>query len=152
MLKLAIQDQPGFIADTREIDREGESYMVLTLESLRQEFPRQPLLLFIGSDAFYQLTDWFQWRRLFDYAHIVVFTRPGYELSRLDNFFKSRILEGKQSLAQSLSGALYFQAITQLDISATAIRKMIITTRDPRYLLPDPVLNYIRQNKLYQSI
>ena len=57
MFKLAVQNQPGFIVDTREIDRAGASYMVMTLESLRQEFPEQPLLLFIGSDAFNHLTN-----------------------------------------------------------------------------------------------
>ena len=124
MLKLAIEDQAGFVADTREIDREGPSYMVLTLESLRRDFPRQALLLFIGGDAFKQLTDWYQWQRLFDYAHVVILNRPGYALPPLVDFYKLRLVENKESLTRSLSGSLYFQEITQLDISATAIRTM----------------------------
>lgn len=152
MLELAVQNQPGFKVDTREIDREGPSYMVLTLESLRLDYPRQPLLLFIGSDAFNQLISWYQWQRLFDYAHIIVLTRPGVPVSQLDDFFADRLTDNQQSLARSLAGGLYFQVITQLDISATGIRAMIAAKRDPRYLLPDNVLNYITQNKLYQSI
>lgn len=151
MLKLAIQHPPGFIADTREIDRAGVSYMVLTLESLRQEFLEQPLLLFIGSDAFNQLTTWYQWQRLFDFAHVVVLTRPGFSVGQSDDFFIARQTANKQELSDQLAGKLYFQAITQLDISATAIRKMIANANNPAYLLPDAVIAYIKQHKLYQA-
>jgi nicotinate-nucleotide adenylyltransferase len=151
MLKLAIEHQPGFIIDTREIDRPGASYMVLTLESLRQEFPSQPLLLFIGSDVFSQLTGWYQWQRLFDFAHIVVLTRPGFSVLQLDDFFAVRQAGDKQELSRHLAGKLYCQPITQLDISATAIRKIFAGRRNPAFLLPDAVIAYINQNKLYQA-
>ena len=151
MLKLATQHQPGLIADSREIDRAGASYTVLTLESLRQEFPEQPLLLFIGSDAFNQLTTWYQWQRLFDFAHVVVLTRPGILLEQSDDFFIARQTANKQELSDQLAGKLYFQTITQLDISATAIRQMIANANNPAYLLPDAVIAYIKQHKLYQA-
>jgi nicotinate-nucleotide adenylyltransferase len=151
MLKLAVQTQAGFIVDTREIDRAGASYMVVTLESLRQEFPEQPLLLFIGSDAFNQLESWYQWQRLFDFAHIVVLTRPGFIVQQLDDFFTARQVANKQELSQHLAGKLYFQPITQLDISATVIRNMIANERNPAFLLPDAVIAYIKQQQLYQT-
>jgi nicotinate-nucleotide adenylyltransferase len=151
MLKLAVQNQAGFIVDTREIDRAGASYMVVTLESLRQEFPEQPLSLFIGSDAFNQLESWYQWQRLFDFAHIVVLTRPGFIVQQLDDFFTARQVANKQELSQHLAGKLYFQPITQLDISATVIRNMIANERNPAFLLPDAVIAYIKQQQLYQT-
>jgi nicotinate-nucleotide adenylyltransferase len=151
MLNLAIANQPGLKCDTREIDRAGASYMVMTLESLRQEFPEQPLLLFIGSDVFSQLADWYQWQRLFDYAHIVVLTRPGFPVLQLDDFFAVRQAGDKKELSQRLAGKLYCQPITQLDISATAIRKIFADRRNPAFLLPDAVIAYINQNKLYQA-
>jgi nicotinate (nicotinamide) nucleotide adenylyltransferase len=81
MLELAIKNQPGLKIDTRELDRHKlskltPSYMVDTLKSLRQDFKDASLLLFIGSDAFKHLTGWHQWQQLFDYAHLVVLTRP----------------------------------------------------------------------------
>ena len=79
MLELAVKNQPGLIIDTRELNRSGVSYMVDTLKSLRKEFKDEPLLLFIGSDAFNNLKTWYQWQHLFDFAHIVVMTRPGFE-------------------------------------------------------------------------
>ncbi|MDD2659441.1 MAG: nicotinate-nucleotide adenylyltransferase [Methylococcales bacterium] len=151
MLELAIKNQPGLIIDTRELNRHGASYMVDTLMSLRQEFPIEPLLLFIGGDAFNQLKTWHQWRHLFDYAHIVVMTRPGFELQNPDDFFKVRQAGKITQLAHNAAGKLYFQQVTQLDISATAIRNMIAEQKNPGFLLPDTVIAYIRQNKLYQG-
>jgi nicotinate-nucleotide adenylyltransferase len=151
MLQLAVKKQPGLIIDTREIGRPGASYIVFTLESLRQEFPGQPLLLFIGSDAFNQLTKWHQWQRLFDFAHIVVLTRPGFSAMQLDDFFAVRQVADKQELSQNLAGKLYFQPITQLDISATKIRDMVANNRNPAFLLPDAVLAYIKLHELYQT-
>jgi len=150
MLELAIKNQPGLIIDTRELNRSGVSYMVDTLKSLRQEFKDEPLLLFIGSDAFNNLKTWYKWQHLFDYAHIVVMTRPGFNVLNLDEFFKARLANEITELAHNLEGKLYFQQVTQLDISATAIRDMIMEQRNPGFLLPDIVIAYIRQHKLYQ--
>ncbi|MEQ1486247.1 nicotinate-nucleotide adenylyltransferase [Methyloglobulus sp.] len=151
MLQLAVKKQPGFIVDTREIARAGASYMVLTLESLRQEFPNQPLLLFIGSDAFNKLENWHQWQRLFEFAHVVVLTRPGHRVGQLEPFFIERQTTHQTELKQELAGKLYFQAITQLDISATVIRNIFADRRNPAFLLPDSVIAYIKQHKLYQA-
>ena len=150
MLELAIENQPGLIIDTRELNRQGASYMVDTLKSLRQEFKDEPLLLFIGSDAFNQLKTWHQWQHLFDTAHIVVMTRPGFEINNLDDFFKFRLATGITELAHTVAGKLYFQQVTQLDISATAIRNMIAKQQNPGFLLPDAVIAYIRRHNLYQ--
>lgn len=152
MLRLAVESQPRFIVDTRELERAGKSYMVDTLQSLRVDFPSQPLLLFIGMDAFNKLNTWHQWQTLFDYAHIVVLTRPGFKVAKLDDFCANKKTDNKDDLSQSRCGSLYFQPITQLDISATAIRLMIAKGHDPRYLLPDAVLNYIKQHKFYQTL
>ena len=156
MLELSIKNQPGLIIDTRELDRhklsqQMPSYMVDTLKSLRREFPIEPLLLFIGTDAFKYLTGWHQWQRLFDYAHIVVMTRPGFEIQQLDGFLKARLAKDTKELAQAGAGKLCFQQVTQLDISATAIRNMIARKQNPVFLLPDAVIEYIKQHQLYET-
>ena len=58
MVELAVADQKGFIADDREVKRAGASYTVLTLESLREEFPEASLCLILGMDAFLGLPQW----------------------------------------------------------------------------------------------
>ena len=151
MVELAIQELASFICDTRELDRTGYSYMVDTLASLRQDFPQQPLVLFIGVDAFNHLSTWHEWQRLFDFAHIVVMTRPRFQLQKLDDFLTAHTTDNKDELANTLAGQLYFQTITQLDISATAIRQLIKQNRNPKFLLPNRVIDFITQHQLYQQ-
>lgn len=148
MLKLATQNQPDFVIDAQELERAGGSYTFHTLSALRENYPEKSLLLFIGSDAFNGLTTWFRWKKLFDFAHIVVITRPNAPLNPLNDFLNARLTGDKSQLKQ-LAGHLFFQEITQLAISATAIRGMIAAKQNPRFLLPDVVLDYIIQNQLY---
>jgi nicotinic acid mononucleotide adenylyltransferase len=44
-----------------------------------------------------------------------------------------------------------FEAVTALDISATIIRALLRAGRSPKFLLPDPVLDYILENDLYRN-
>ncbi|HBA66297.1 MAG TPA: nicotinic acid mononucleotide adenylyltransferase [Methylococcaceae bacterium] len=150
MLELALEDRTNMTVDTREIDRGGPSYMVETLMSLRAEIGERPLLLFIGADAFTCLTAWYQWQRLFEFAHVVVMTRPGFNAQVVDGFLTRRLTENRQALKEHSAGHLFFQSVTRLEISATAIRQIIAKHRDPGFLLPESVIQYIRQHKLYQ--
>lgn len=149
MLKLAIKNQPDLVIDRRELEREGVSYMIDTLKSIKKEAPHQTLLLFIGTDAFKGLTSWHQWKQLFDYGHIVVITRPGYQLQEMPEFLLSKLIEKSEKLRRKTSGCLFFQSVTQLDISATDIRGRIRAGLNPVFLLPDNVIEFIKQNKLY---
>jgi len=151
MLQLAIKGVAGFIADSRELDRQGPSYMVDTLRSLRQEMPEQSIILFIGADAFLGLEKWYCWQQLFDFAHLVVMTRPGFSLSPESEFLRQRLVNQREMLAAKSAGYLLFQAVTPLDISATQIRQIIATDGNPQFLLPDAVLAFIRQHQLYQA-
>lgn len=150
MLELALVGRAGMTVDTREMERGGPSYMVETLASLRVEIGDRPLLLFIGADAFAGLTDWYQWQRLFEFAHVVVMTRPGFNAQAIDGFLAGRLTENRQVLKEHSAGHLFFQSVTRLEISATAIRQIIARHRDPGFLLPESVIQYIRQHKLYQ--
>ncbi len=148
MLQIAVQNQPDFIVDAQELERDGGSYTFHTLKKLRHDYPNESLLLFVGSDAFNGFTTWFRWQELFDLAHIVVITRPNSALNPLNDFFKSRLTNDKSQLKQP-AGHVFFQEITQLAISATAIRGMIAAKHNPRFLLPDAVLDYIFKHQLY---
>jgi nicotinate-nucleotide adenylyltransferase len=149
MLELAIKNHPGFVADNRELRRTGPSYMVDTLKSLREEFPETPLLLFIGTDAFNQLKTWYQWPLISTFAHIIVMIRPGFNPHQQDDSFIKLLTINPTELAHTPAGKIYFHQVSQLDISATAIRNMIAKHQNPGFLLPDTVIAYIRQHKLY---
>ncbi len=149
MLELAVQNQPGLVVDRRELDRVGYSYMIDTLKSLQNEDSGKSLLLIIGTDAFEGLDSWHQWQQLFDYAHILVITRPGHVLQELSCFLSSKLTDNREDLTLDKAGCLFFQSVTQLDISATAIRLLINSGHNPSYLLPDSIIKYINNNKLY---
>lgn len=149
MLQIATQNQPDLIVDAQELERAGGSYTFHTLEKLRQNYPNESLLLFVGVDAFNDFTNWFRWRELFDLAHVVVISRPNAELNPLNDFFKSRLTNDKNQLKQ-MAGHLFICSTNHPHaISATAIRGMIATQHNPRFLLPDAVLDYIFKHQLY---
>lgn len=155
MTRLAIEANPKFMLDTREVDRKGMSFTVETLTSLRQELgTNDPLWLFMGADAFLGLNTWKNWSQLFDLANIAVAHRPGYRLAQTDAL-GDELREAlhqhqvKDAAVNQASGQIILRPVTQLDISATAIRTAIREGKSPRYLLPEPVLDYIHTHHLY---
>jgi nicotinate-nucleotide adenylyltransferase len=155
MLRLAAGSCKSFEVDDREIRREGFSYMVDTLEEIRAESPGRPLFLLIGQDAANALDSWHRWRRLFELSHLVVLRRPGAEaggsLSLLREVNDRSVSELKM-LWKNQAGCVYPLDVTQLEISSTDIRAQCARGVSPRYLLPDPVLDYIREHELYSPI
>ena len=152
MLQLAIKDQAGLLIDTRELDRAGPSYMVDTLQAIRTKLSNKPLLLFVGKDAFAGITGWHCWQSLFDFAHVVVMNRPESQNMELPGFLEQRLVNCRADLKQYTQGKLFFQNVTQLDISSSKIRQIFAKKRNPAYLLPNDVISYIQRNKLYQDI
>ncbi|MCK4494071.1 MAG: nicotinate-nucleotide adenylyltransferase [Methylococcales bacterium] len=152
MVQLAIEAQTNFKCDDRELERQGTSYMVDTWASLRVSFQQQSLVLLLGMDVFEHLTQWPRWKTLFDYAHVVVMSRPKNPQIALTDFFKQRLITEAASLKQHTCGKLYFQKVTPLAISSTEIRKLFAQENSPRFLMPDNVINYIEQHKIYRTL
>jgi len=160
MLELACAEFPGLAVDAREIRRSGKSYTVLTLEELRAEDARRPLIWIIGADALLGLPEWHRWRELFDLAHLVVAERPGVSLdpalpAALVPEWKARLISDPALLRQRPSGAIYRQRVTPYPISASAIRAAIgregHSVAAARGLLPNGVLAYIGRHGLYRA-
>ena len=151
MLHLAIKNSAQFVVDDRELKREGASYTIDTLKSLRQEMPDTRLYLILGSDAFSGLSTWHQWDKLLDFSHIIVMQRASEPLSLsadIDGWFQAR--KGTAEDNALLAGKIWPVTLTQLTISATAIRADIAQGRKPAFLTPDPVVSFIEQLSLYQ--
>ena len=154
MLRLAVEGLDGFKIDDRELRRDGPSYMVDTLESIKQE-TSQALCLILGMDAFASLATWDRWERLLSLANIVVMQRPGvaqehlYQKDALRKVLQKGVVEASQ-LHEHTSGAICFQSVIALDISATAIREAIQSGKSVRYLLPETVFEYMQQRNLYE--
>ena len=156
MLELALQHAgEGFSVDLREFYRDGPSYMVDTLKSLRKEEPTRAICLILGLDAFSSLPSWNRWRQLFDLAHIAVVRRPDSQApawkGSLADILRLRQEKDPGMLQATPNGKIIFLEITQLAISATRIRNLVAKGRSPRYLLPDAVLAMILSQRLYQA-
>jgi nicotinate-nucleotide adenylyltransferase len=153
MVQAATQGQDGFVVDDREIRREGLSYSVDTMRTLRADFPDHSLCLIVGMDAFLGLPKWHQWRELLDLAHLVVAHRPGWRAPSMGPLGELLVDRGTGrigDLHESRAGCIYIHAVTQLEISSTELRKLIASGRDPRYLMPDAVRAIIDQTGCYR--
>ena len=159
MVKLAIVDNSRFVLDEHEAHKTAPCYMVDTLTTLRSEVgATTPIILFLGADAFAGLTAWHHWRRLFDLAHLAVARRPGdggetWQTSlpaELAGELAARLSSEPSTLRASPAGRIVVDTVTQLAIAARQIRALCAAGLEPRYLLPDAVLDYINQNRLYR--
>lgn len=158
MLRLALVGNQTFSLDEGEALSAAPSYTVPTLERLRAELgPRRPLVLLLGVDAFLGLGSWHRWRELFGLAHLAVATRPGYVLAAegmeapLAGEFRVRQTSSPTALNEAPAGRILPFPIAALDISATHLRETLRSGGSARYLLPDPVLDYIAGHRLYTN-
>ncbi len=153
MVRAAIAGEPRFVADDRELRRDGPSYTLHTLESLRAERgATEPVCVLVGADAFREFLTWHQPHGILRLAHLVVMQRPGGTATD-DPALRALVERHRAAAAIELradpGGRILFQTVTQLDISATDIRARLRGGRSARYLVPDPVLDLIRREGLY---
>jgi nicotinate-nucleotide adenylyltransferase len=152
MVRAAVADQPGFTVDDREVRRSGLSYSVDTLAELRAEFPHRPLCLLLGMDAFLGLPNWHRWKEILELAHVVVAHRPGWKAPTQGPLGEAMVDRGTGSIRDlhgSKAGRIYVHAVTQLEISSTELRQLIVAGGDPRYLVPDSVREVLRELGCY---
>ena len=157
ILRAALRGQDKLVLDERELRREGPSWTIDTLIELRDEIgPERPLVLLVGADAFLGLSSWHRWGELFDHAHIGVLTRPGHEIATLPTELRIKVASRRTSdpnaLLASPSGRVLPMPVTPLEISATEVRAVLSAGGEPRYLMPDAVLEDPRLLAPYRSV
>lgn len=158
MVQLALVGNPRFSVDASEVDNGEASYTVPTLERVRSERGlRAPLVLLLGADAYAGLPTWHRWQEIFSLAHVAIAHRPGYPVEpdalppALVAEHRQRAGEAEESLKGLPAGKIFTFAMTPLAISATQLRQLLAAGRSPRYLLPQPVIDYIELHNLYRN-
>ena len=153
MLRLALAGQSRLAIDARELARGGPSYTVDTLREVRAEIgPGRPLLLLVGADAYAGLPTWNRWLELYGLAHLVVLTRPGHGATWsgvLALETRARAAGAAAALRGTPAGRVLELGVTALEVSASAVRAACAAGHEPRYLVPDAVLEFIRAQRLY---
>ena len=152
MLRLAIEGNPSFSISDMENRRDGRSYSIETVRHFLDNSPDGTEIYFmLGQDAFHEIPMWKEWKDLVRLCNFIVMTRPGYETKKLTDTFPPDVASLFQydSAADGFRGptgnSIFFRKLTLLDISSTDIRKRIKTGHSIRYLVPDPVRDYILQ-------
>ncbi len=153
MVKEAVAAESALLADDREIQRQGPTYTIDTLLEMRKEMPDTPLCLLMGIDAFLSFSSWHRWEAILANAHLIVAHRPHYQLplaGQISDLMKAHLQNDISFIHENLFGGILLRPITALEISATDIRKQIAMGRNPRYLLPDGVYDYIQKQAIYR--
>ena len=153
MVELAVAGEPRLRCDTRELFREGPSFTIDSLLDLRAELGEgHSLCLVMGCDALLKVNTWHRWRELLDVAHIAVMARPGWHLpetGEVAQWLTAHRTGDVTVLHRAPAGSLLLQELRPLAISSTEIRDLLGRGQSARYLLPEPVLDYIQDRQLY---
>ena len=142
MTLLATAANPAFDASRFEIDREGITYTIDTLEALRAHYPLNVKLYFItGADAVLDIMTWHDAERMAKLATFIAATRPGYDINHACECIE----------ASGIEFNVRYIEIPALAISSTNIRERIRHGKSVRYLTSEPVIGYIHKNRLYNT-
>lgn len=155
MLHAAVAGEPGIVVDEREVYRDGPSYTVDTLRSLRSELGADTSIYFVmGADAFYTLDQWYKWQEIIELSHIVVLKRPGFPLKAPDEmqlWMKDKAVVAGASLSDWAYGNVVFLELEQVLVSSTLVRQAIHQGNSTDEMLPTSVIQYISCNSLYEQ-
>lgn len=156
MTRLAVKDFSGLAVDERELHREGPSYTVTTLESLRAELgPVAPLCLLLGADAFAGFNTWHRWQEIPALAHLVVMRRLDSAVTAdpasWPEWARPRVARTAQELATVPAGRVIFVDVSPQNISATDLRRRVAQGETIAGLVPPAVEHHIHQHSLYRK-
>jgi len=131
MTELATEGAPELIASDLE-PPEGPSWTVNLLHKLRDE--GLEICFIMGMDSLRELHTWKDPGEISSMARMVAGTRPGFDGDQVAPEFRNMV--------ETFS-------IPAVDISSSQLRKRFAEGLNTRYLLPETVRNYIRENDLY---
>jgi nicotinate-nucleotide adenylyltransferase len=136
MTVIATASNPRFSVSRTDVDRGGPTYTVDTLRDLREHFgPKAQLYFITGADALEKILSWKDTDKMFELAHFVGVTRPGFPLSA------EHLPADTVSLVQ----------VPAMAISSTACRERVAAGKPVWYLVPDGVVQYIAKRRLYRG-
>jgi nicotinate-nucleotide adenylyltransferase len=129
MTRIAVTGVQRFVADSREVDREGPTYTIDTLHTLEGD----DLFLILGADAASRIDTWHRAEEVLERVTVLVAPRPGADST---------------VVAQRLPGAMFLD-MAVLEVSGTDIRHLAATGQPFRFLVTEGVHRYIVDNGLY---
>jgi nicotinate-nucleotide adenylyltransferase len=142
MLRLAIQDEPGFALSTVDIDRPGPHYTLDTMHLLAKQNPQAEMILLLGGDSLRDLTAWHEPGNLIAACdEIGVMRRPGDSID----------LTALEQQLPGLTAKIRFVDAPLLEIASHEIRARVLHHGPFRYYLLPAVYDYIVSHGLYRT-
>jgi nicotinate-nucleotide adenylyltransferase len=136
MTVIATASNPRFHVSRVDIDRDGPTYTVDTLRDIRARYgPKTQLFFITGADALQRILSWKDTDQMFELAHFVAVTRPGFALS------DDHLPDDAISMIQ----------VPAMAISSTDCRTRVAAGKPVWYLVPDGVVQYIAKRHLYRD-
>jgi nicotinate-nucleotide adenylyltransferase len=135
MVAAAVQENPRFEISRVEIDREGPSYMVDTLDEIAKMHPDAALFLIIGLDSFLDLPKWKDPESILSRARLLVIRRPNLS----------------DEAPIPLKGRYDVLAFPETALSSTEVRDRIVAEAPFEDLVPPPVARLIRERGIYRA-
>jgi len=148
MLAVATADDPRFEISTIELDRDGPSYTVDTLERLRADHPGDTLLLVVGPDSLASFPSWHRPDRILELAELLPVEREGLDdLERLRAATPAlETIVGHERLDRIIASRVRMPPV---EIRSTDLRRAIAEGHPIKGLTPPAVEDYIRSHGLY---
>jgi len=152
MLTLATVSYPQIEVDTIELQRDRVSYTADTLTELKKR--NSTLVFVLGVDSFNSLPEWHDWQKILDLSHLLVLSRQGETLA--DETLASVDIEHRQvetsaQMLASANGKIIHCENFDYDMASSEIRKKITRGDDVSAELDAKVVQYIKDNCLYQN-
>ena len=143
MVKYAALSNPYFEVMDIELKREGYSYTIDTIHELSNRLGSKYKLYFIiGADNVLEIESWKESDQLIKKVQFIVVSRPG----RFEEQVKDKIIELRNKGCR-----IKVIEIPLVPIKSTDIRNRVKTNRSIRYMVPEKVETYIKQNNLYNT-
>lgn len=157
MVELALTPFDRFSPSSIEIDARGTSYSIVTLNRIKEMFPRADIYFLLGIDAFVEIETWKDYENVLEQCSFIVMSRPGYSLDQakqvLSDKYNQRIIEVRGPVPMDNAGffihKIYLCPIHTLDISSSEVRKRVGKNQSIEGLVPENVGNYIKEKRLY---
>ncbi len=147
MLKMAVENNPGFTVSDVEMTRKGPSYTYNTVEKLKKNYGEEAkLFLLLGADSVRDIHKWHRAGELIDSIEIIGLGRPDVDTGKMESNEKLFGVRKAQKLRRS------FLELPQIDIAASDIRYRVRNGKTIRYLVPENVREYIKRNGLYSDV
>ena len=144
MLRRAFLGNPNFSVSDIEIQRQGTSYTIDTLEYLQQQYEGRRIYFIMGTDAFLGIENWYRHEDLLNNFSFLVGMRKGHD--------NEQLLQTAEELRSRYTLDVRIFDIPELELSSSELRFRCQAGRSIKYLTPDPVIEYIQEQGLYSDL